>query len=190
MPTYLGNTIPFFYGFTAFTPEVPKLYWDVKSQEQRILEICKTQHKIICYIDAVVEQLNGLSTDIEGILETFQNEVRQQLTAQDEKIALQLAQQNANVNEKLQDMVNYIDKKFEEYAQGVGIYDVTTGQYRPGIESMRRLFQALTFDHKGTTQLVSYWGTKTVAQMAAGSVYFTAYSTRQRITIDDQIPNQ
>lgn len=190
MPTYLGTTIPFFYGFTAFTPEVPKLYWDVKSQEQRIFEIVKTQHKLICYVDAVAEQLNGLSTDIEQLLKDFTTDVKQQLASQDEKITAQLAAQDAKVDKALQDMQDYIEKRFDEIATGMRIYDVTTGTYRPGTESMRRLFQALSYSHTGERQLVSWCAdNKTVGQLAAQTVYNVAYSDRPTITIDDQIMN-
>ena len=48
---------PYFAGFTEFTPTVPKLYWDVESQEQRILALCKQLHKLICYIDYVGDKV-------------------------------------------------------------------------------------------------------------------------------------
>lgn len=185
---YIGTVLPPFIGFTAFTPEVPKLYWDVKSQEQRIFELFKQFHKLVCYANAISEEVNGLSTEIEQILEDFKTQVEEQLAAQDTKITEQLAAQDAKVTQQLQEMKDYIDIKFDEYAQGMLMWDVTTGRYRPSVESTRRLFQALSFDHVGERQLVSYCAANyAVADMAVRTVYNVAYSDRETVTIDDQI---
>lgn len=58
--------IPPFAGFTEFTASIPKMYFDVKSQEQRILGICKMLDKLICYADMLGDQVN---VDIEQIRE-------------------------------------------------------------------------------------------------------------------------
>lgn len=47
-----------FAGFTEFTPTIPKLYWDVESQEQRIHLLCKQLHKLICYADYLGLNMN------------------------------------------------------------------------------------------------------------------------------------
>lgn len=179
--------LPYFIGFTAFTPEVPKLYWDVKSQEQRILELCKEFHKLVCYSNALADRINLLNSDVEETLKDFEDRMNAQLAEQDKKIAEQLAEQDAKVTRELQKMREYIDAKFDEYAQGMTIYDVTTGTYRPGYQAMRRLFQALSYDHKGDAQIVEYIGHNlTVAQLAQQTVYHTAYSNRRDVIIDDQ----
>lgn len=186
----IGTVLPYFAGFTAYTPEIPKLYWDVKSQEQRIKAICMELHKAVCYINAVTDQVNGISTEIEQTLENFKAQVAQQLADQDAKLAAQLASQDEKVEKQLAEIRKCIDEKFDEYAQGMLLYDVTTGQYRAGIESMRRLFQALSYSHTGQRQLVSYCAQNlTVSQMAADTVYNVAYSDLLTITIDDQIMN-
>lgn len=64
--------LPYFTGFSAYTPSVPKLYWNVKSQEQRILELCKQLHKLICYIDCVADHVNINHDDIEELEEQFE----------------------------------------------------------------------------------------------------------------------
>lgn len=50
--------IPGFWGFTEFTTSIPKIYWDVKSQEQRILGICKLIDKLVCYADMLGDEEN------------------------------------------------------------------------------------------------------------------------------------
>lgn len=186
---YIVNAaIPSYWGWTAYTPVIPKLYWDVYSQEERIKRLCKEYDKLTHYASMIAKTVNDLSNDVEATLDAFEKKLTEQLAAQDEKIAQQIAEQNAKVEAELAAMRLYIDQKFDEYAQGTQTYDVTTGTYRPSYQAMRRLFQALSFDHKGTTQLVSYYGdNKTVAELAAQTVYNAAYSNRQRVTIDDQL---
>lgn len=67
-----ARQIPPFYGFTAFTPTIPKLYWDVKSQEQRILRICDLLDKLICYSDFLGEEINVTKDDIEFLKSEFE----------------------------------------------------------------------------------------------------------------------
>lgn len=62
---------PYFAGFTEFTPTIPKLYWDVESQEQRILYLCKQLHKLICYIDFVGDKVNLDHDEIEKLKAQF-----------------------------------------------------------------------------------------------------------------------
>lgn len=64
--------LPFFSAFTAFTPEIPKLYWDVKSQEQRYFTICEDLHKIICYLDCLSDHVNIDHDEVEKLKELFE----------------------------------------------------------------------------------------------------------------------
>lgn len=64
---------PFFNGWTAFTPEIPKLYWDVKSQEQRYFLMCKQLHKIICFLDYMGDHINMNHDEIEKLKKIFQD---------------------------------------------------------------------------------------------------------------------
>lgn len=51
-----------FSAYTAFTPEIPKFYWDVKSQEQRILAICKALQKTMCYTEMLGDNFDKLKS--------------------------------------------------------------------------------------------------------------------------------
>ena len=64
--------VPPFAGWTNFTPTVPKMYWDVKSQEQRIKGICEMVHKIICYADMLGEKININRADIDELQEQLE----------------------------------------------------------------------------------------------------------------------
>ena len=63
--------VPPFIGFTEFTPSIPKMYWDVKSQEQRIMTICQQLHKLVCYADMLSGKINIDHAQIEELQELF-----------------------------------------------------------------------------------------------------------------------
>ena len=61
-----------FWGFTEFTPTIPKLYWNVKSQEQRILRICDMLDRLICYSDYLGDKVEINKEDIEALKSEFE----------------------------------------------------------------------------------------------------------------------
>ena len=184
------GSVPSFWGWTTYTPVIPKLYWDIYSQEERIKRLCLQYDKLTHYASMIAEVLNDQTQNIDDILDAFQKKLDEQIAEQNQNIADQLAAQDAKVTAQLNAIMKYVQEQFEQIAEGQLMYDVTTGEYRPSIQATRRLFQALSFDHKGTTQLVSYYADKTVEQLAAKTVYNAAYSTRCRVVIDDQLPNE
>lgn len=64
--------IPPFAGYTDFTPFVPKLYWDVYSQEQRMHALCEQAHKIICYCNMLGIEVDKTLDDIESLEAEFE----------------------------------------------------------------------------------------------------------------------
>ena len=59
MPSYLPTlNWPIYSGWTSFTPTIPKLYWDVYSQEQRIKDLCMNFDKCEQYLDYVAKLTN------------------------------------------------------------------------------------------------------------------------------------
>ena len=71
-PPIITPYVPAFAGFTEFVASIPKLYWGVKSQEQRILAICEQLHKLICYADMLGEKINLDHADIEWLMAEFE----------------------------------------------------------------------------------------------------------------------
>ena len=74
-PMYPGGVagpIPPFWGFSAFTPTIPKLYWDVKSQEQRILNLFDLLNKLVCYCDQMGLQIDINADDIKALQDELQ----------------------------------------------------------------------------------------------------------------------
>ena len=74
-PTYpngAAGPIPPFWGFSAFTPTIPKLYWDVKSQEQRILNLFDLLNKLVCYAEQMGIQLNVSQDELDKLKDEFE----------------------------------------------------------------------------------------------------------------------
>lgn len=73
-PSYNGvaTPIPPFWGFSAFTPTIPKLYWNVKSQEQRILNLFDLLNKLVCYCDSMGLQIDVNAQDIADLKTAMQ----------------------------------------------------------------------------------------------------------------------
>ena len=63
--------VPPFAGFTEFTASIPKLYFNVKSQEQRIHAMCELINKLICYADMIGDRLSDDHEAIEELIEEF-----------------------------------------------------------------------------------------------------------------------
>lgn len=63
--------IPPFWGYSAFTPTIPKMYWSVKSQEQRILNLFDLLDKLASYTSDIAEQINVRDVDIAELQELF-----------------------------------------------------------------------------------------------------------------------
>lgn len=63
----MTRIIPSFAGFTEFTSSIPKLYWNVRSQEQRIFAICESLGKVICYADMLGENVDEIAKTLQDI---------------------------------------------------------------------------------------------------------------------------
>lgn len=68
----IDRLIPTFHGFTAFQPNLPEMYWNVKSQEQRIFTICEVLHKLTCYVDMLGDEANDMKALLNELNEQFE----------------------------------------------------------------------------------------------------------------------
>lgn len=71
MGSYVYTPIPPYNAFTAYSPTIPKLYWDVKSQEQRILELCKNMMKVVAYTGETADKTNELGEELQRLSDLF-----------------------------------------------------------------------------------------------------------------------
>lgn len=190
MPTdymVINAAIPSYWGWTQYTPVIPKLYWDVYSQEERIKRLCMEYDKLTHYSSMLADAINDIDSNVNEAIANLEAKVTEQLEEQNKKIIEQLEEQNQAVKEELEELKCYVDEKFDSMSKGQYVYDVTTGTYRPSIETMRRLMQALTYSNVGDRQLVSYLSDNyTVEELAEMTTYHAAYSNRDTITIDNQ----
>lgn len=72
LPYPVGRYVPWFAGWTEFSPTVPKLYWNVRSAEQRTLALCEQVHKLVCYADMLGEKICLNRKDIDELKDQFQ----------------------------------------------------------------------------------------------------------------------
>lgn len=68
-----GWIVPPFWSFTQFVPTIPKLYWNVRSQEQRILNLFELINKVICYADVLGENVNELYKMVDELRENLES---------------------------------------------------------------------------------------------------------------------
>ena len=68
-PTVQVTPYPF---WTAFTPTLPSMYWDVDSHEERIKRICLELCKLLKYADYLGDSINLDHKEIEELQEAFQ----------------------------------------------------------------------------------------------------------------------
>lgn len=85
--------VPYFPGWTAFTPTVPAAYWQTYSQEERILCISRLIDKIACYLDMMGDKVSENREDIDRLLSEFQEFIEHGF---DDYYAVQVAQWIAN----------------------------------------------------------------------------------------------
>lgn len=50
---------PIYSGWSAYTPVIPKLYWDAISAEQRLKQLCCNYDKLEHYMDYIAELTNN-----------------------------------------------------------------------------------------------------------------------------------
>ena len=63
--------VPGFSAWQEFTPVIPKMYWDVESQEQRMHNVCATLHKLVCYADLLADKIGINRADIDELQRLF-----------------------------------------------------------------------------------------------------------------------
>ena len=63
--------VPYFPGWTAFTPTIPQAYWQVYSQEERMLRISRMIDKIACYCDMLGDKISVNRSDIDMLIAEF-----------------------------------------------------------------------------------------------------------------------
>ena len=71
-PNAILSRMPAWGAFTDYTPTMPKLYWDVYSQEQRIKAICEALDKVVAYANKMADELNISEDELEKLAALFE----------------------------------------------------------------------------------------------------------------------
>lgn len=71
-PQQVLTKIPPFSAWTDYTPTVPKLYWDVYSQEERLKAIVEMLDKVVAYANKMADELNISEAELERLAELFE----------------------------------------------------------------------------------------------------------------------
>lgn len=112
------NEIPPFWGWTSYTPVIPKLYWDVYSQEERIKRLCKEYDKLAHYSSEIASTVN----DIDSTVKT------------------ELADTIAEVNASLKVLDENWTKILNEITETDVSWNVQFGKSTSSVEAMRDMF--------------------------------------------------
>lgn len=130
---------PLFAAFTAYTPVIPKFYWDVYSSEERIKRLCLEYDRITHYLNEMVDTYNAQLEEMREIINEQNNK---------------LAEYDAAIID-LQDMISEVgDKQL--------MYDPTQGKYVSSKEATRNIYRELAVYGARVAQT----DTLTVEQMA------------------------
>lgn len=127
----LNVTFPLlpFGSFTVGTPVIPKFYWDVYSQEQRVKYICENLFKLIQYSDTLAEAIN----EIEAQFSRLEGEVKEEFYITKKEL-------EAQFNE----FRGYVEKLIAELSIQAPMWDVTQGTFTNSRDATRNLFNDLS----------------------------------------------
>lgn len=116
------STMPYLRGVTQFTPTIPKFYWEVETQEQRI--------KLMCYlIQQLIDTQNDNGSEIEELRELI------------EQVSKDC---NAYTDAQIQLLDHTLRKLIADLQQGVLSWDVTVGMFTNAVDAQRSLFNDVT----------------------------------------------
>ena len=115
------NIIPY-SGWTAWTPVIPKLYWNVYSAEQRMKALCERLSKSEQYMDYVADTVNDYAENVgDTVAAELEEAHRELLSLREELIELIL-----------------------QVGEGSLDWDVQKGAYDSSINAMRDMFNDVT----------------------------------------------
>lgn len=114
--------IPPFWGWTWSSPAVNELYFDVRTDEQRIFNLCKNFQRLIDYANFLADSINQVDSDLAAELDDAIDEMQAEFDAF-----------RAEINERL----NNLDP-------GALQWDVTQGLMTNTVTAMRNMLNFVT----------------------------------------------
>lgn len=114
------NLMPY-YGVWLYTPTLPAFYWDAKSQEQIIKQLCEEYIHITSYIDEMTKTVNTLIENYNNFAQAVEVELKD---VKDAILRIENTIENLGENSTL-------------------IYDPTQGLYVDSKVAMRNMYREL-----------------------------------------------
>lgn len=143
--TFNYPLLPPWAGYT-YQPTVPKLYWNVKSQEQRIKMLCCELVGLEEYSDKQTEAINKLILEFDELTATYDD-----LYSEYEKL-----------EQRMQDL----EDAMATLVKSLVVYDPTKGIYTNSMNQSRRMMQVLSTPKKAMRSVEAV-GTMKVSDAAA-----------------------
>lgn len=112
------HALPPYWGWTTYTPVIPKFYWDVYSQEQRIKHLCEEYDRLAHYASMLSEEINAIEAVTPEELQAVVDYFNAQLAS--------------------------LKKLIEQLEAGTLQWDVQRGDYRDTVEAQRDMFNDVT----------------------------------------------
>lgn len=138
-----GYVMPFFGGFTNFSPITPEVFWNVYSAEQRYKYLCEWLAALTEYAGVVASELNDAVERLDALAAKYESTVP-----------------------KLDERVSELEKALDTLITSMLVYDPTKGVYTGSMDQARRMLQILgnPSDEHLTVQTIADTGT-TVADL-------------------------
>lgn len=118
----LGSGTTFPLGLTNFVPTIPKFYWDVETQEERI--------KLMCYL---IQSLLDNETSYDDQIAELKTLIEQTGISDKAYTDAEISQ----LNSELRALINQL-------SLGQLTWDVTEGRYTNSVDAMRAMFNDVT----------------------------------------------
>lgn len=112
--------LPLFSQWTAYTPVIPKFYYNVYSLEEAFKYLCKEYDRITHYLDSVIDSINGNDEELQEQIDALTVQVNSIQTAIDD----------------LTDAISGI-------VTTLPVYDVTQGKFVDSQTANRNMYREL-----------------------------------------------
>lgn len=155
-------------GWINSTPVIPKLYWDVYTEEQRFKYLCELVGLLLEYCNTLGNGLNELHEIYDELTTKYDNDI-------------------ADLNTR----VSTLEDVVETLTTSMWVYDPTKGKYTASIDQARRMLQLLSEpdDNNLTVDALNKSGL-TVATWADGYMCGTVVNDAFKRMLDKIMPVQ
>lgn len=162
--------MPYWLGFTAGTPVIPSLYWNVKSAEQRWKEICCDLTKLIEYANQLAINENALHEHLNDIEGDVTLQIRNEFEIFEKKFDL--------FKFEIQNLINGIESS-------MSVWDVQQGEFKPAKDAMRDFFNDVTVEGYNIADYRELGKWRSVDALANSGLNAAGWAAANAVTISN-----